>query len=92
MSSLLNLQLNGMHDEKAMQAVRVGQQRVEAMSLIHQQLYQTDHPTVVNMREYLSDLVYGLMNAYGYGADGIRLQFEVEERELDIDVAIPKLA
>ena len=88
-SSLLNLQMNGLHDEKAKQAVRVGQQRVEAMSLIHQQLYQTDHLTVVNMQDYLSDLVHSLMNAYGYQADGLRLQFEVDEQNLDVDVAIP---
>ena len=88
-SGLLNLQMNGLHDEKAIQAVRVGQQRVEAMSLIHQRLYQTDQLTVVNMQAYLNDLVHSLMDAYGYQADGIRLQLDVEQRELDVDVAIP---
>ena len=88
-SGLLNLQMNGLHDEKAIQAVRVGQQRVEAMSLIHQRLYQTDQLTVVNMQAYLNDLVHSLMDAYGFRDDGIRLELDVEQRELDVDVAIP---
>jgi two-component sensor histidine kinase len=41
-SSLLKLQSNRLEEESAAKAVREGQQRVEAMSLIHQRLYQTD--------------------------------------------------
>ena len=88
-SSLLNLQVSGLHDEKAIQAVRVGQQRVEAMSLIHQRLYQTDQLTVVDMRAYLTDLAQSLMQAYGYQADAFRLQLDIDKQELDVDIAIP---
>ncbi|GAB3748421.1 sensor histidine kinase [Spirosoma pomorum] len=88
-SSLLKLQLNRLDDEKAIQAVRVGQQRVEAMSLIHQRLYQTDQLTAVNMAEYLSDLADSLMRAYGYQPDEFDLQLNVDLPELDVDVAIP---
>jgi|GEM_PF-486943 len=88
-SSLLNLQVNSMHDEKAIQAVRIGQQRVEAMSLIHQQLYRTDQLTVINMDEYLTSLAQSLMRAYGYQADTFRLQLDIEKQELDVDIAIP---
>lgn len=88
-SSLLKLQSNRLDDEKAIQAVRVGQQRVEAMSLIHQRLYQTDQVTTVNMREYLSDLAESLMHAYGYQRDDFDLQLAIELKELDVDTAMP---
>jgi two-component sensor histidine kinase len=88
-SSLLKLQMNRLDDEKAIQAVRVSQQRVEAMSLIHQRLYQTDQLTTINMAEYLNDLASGLMRAYGYHADTFDLQLNVDLPELDVDVAIP---
>lgn len=88
-SSLLKLQSNRLDDEKAIQAVRVGQQRVEAMSLIHQRLYQTDRVTTVNMGEYLTDLAQSLMRAYGYQPDGFDLQLNVDLPELDVDRAIP---
>jgi two-component sensor histidine kinase len=88
-SSLLKLQSNRMDDEKAIQAVRVGQQRVEAMSLIHQRLYQTDEVTTVNMRDYLTDLSESLMRAYDYPADEFDLQLNIELQELDVDRAMP---
>jgi two-component sensor histidine kinase len=88
-SSLLKLQSNRLDDEKAVQAVRVGQQRVEAMSLIHQRLYQTDNVTTVNMRDYLTDLAESLMRAYGYQPDEFDLQLNIDLLELDVDVAMP---
>ena len=88
-SSLLTLQANGLKDEKAMQAVRKGQQRVQAMALIHQRLYQTDQVTNVNMREYLTDLAESLMQAYGYEPDNFDLQLDVDLHELEVDVAMP---
>lgn len=88
-SSLLNLQSNRLDDEKAIQAVRVGQQRVEAMSLIHQRLYQTDRVASVDMGEYLNDLAQSLMSAYGYQPDRFDLHLDVALPELDVDVAIP---
>ncbi|MBO0937385.1 tetratricopeptide repeat protein [Fibrella sp. HMF5335] len=88
-SSLLKLQSNRLDDEKAIQAVRVGQQRVEAMSLIHQRLYYTDQLTTVNMAEYLNDLAASLIRAYGYHPDSFDLQLNVDLPELDVDMAIP---
>ena len=88
-SSLLTLQANGLQDEKAIQAVRKGQQRVQAMALIHQRLYQTDQVTNVNMREYLTDLAESLMQAYGYEPDNFDLQLDVDLQELEVDVAMP---
>lgn len=88
-SSLLNLQVNSLHDEKAIQAVRIGQQRVEAMSLIHQQLYRTDQLTVINMDEYLTSLAESLIRAYGYDPATFKLQIDIEKQELDVDIAIP---
>lgn len=88
-SSLLNLQVSGLKDEKAIQAIRMGQQRVEAMSLIHQQLYRTENLTVINMYEYLSNLAESLVRAYGYQVDTFKLQLDVDQQELDVDIAIP---
>ncbi|MFD2937676.1 tetratricopeptide repeat-containing sensor histidine kinase [Spirosoma flavum] len=88
-SSLLRLQSSRLDDEKAVQAVRTGQQRVEAMSLIHQRLYQTDQITTVNIREYLTDLAESLMQAYDYDPSDFDLIIDVENQELDVDVAMP---
>ena len=89
-SSLLKLQSNRIEDQSAAKAVREGQQRVEAMSLIHQRLYQTDDRlTSINMREYILDLTENLMLAYGYSLDNFDLRINIEQEELDVDLAIP---
>ena len=88
-SSLLKLQSNRLDDEKAVRAVRVGQQRVEAMSLIHQRLYQTDNVTTVNMSDYLTELAHSLMRAYDYQPNEFDLQLNIEQQNLDVDMAMP---
>ncbi|WP_461044766.1 sensor histidine kinase [Spirosoma harenae] len=87
-SSLLYLQSNRLEDEKAIQAVREGQQRVEAMSLIHQQLYQTDNVTRVSLPAYIGDLVRGLMQSFRH-QDNFDLQLHIEPIDVDVELAVP---
>ena len=87
-SSLLYLQSNRLEDENAVRAVREGQQRVEAMSLIHQQLYQTDNVTRVNMQTYIDELVRGLMQSFNH-QDNFNLQLNVAPIDLDVELAVP---
>lgn len=88
-SSLLRLQSTRLEDEGAVKAVREGQQRVEAMSLIHQKLYESDNITKVNMREYINELVQGLLHAYGYRIDDFDLKIDIAAIELDVELAVP---
>lgn len=88
-SSLLNIQSNRLEDKNAAKAVREGQMRVQAMSLIHQRLYNTDNVSSLNIKLYLTELAESLMQAYGYSADSFDLQINAENPELDVDMAIP---
>jgi two-component sensor histidine kinase len=88
-SSLLSMQSNRLEDKNAAKAVREGQMRVQAMSLIHQRLYKTDDVSTVNIREYFTELAESLMQAYGYNPDDFELTIEVENPALDVDLAIP---
>ncbi len=87
-SSLLYLQSNRLEDENAVRAVREGQQRVEAMSLIHQQLYQTDNVTRVNMQTYIDELVHGLMQSFNH-QNNFNLRLNVAPIDLDVELAVP---
>ncbi|WP_375444991.1 sensor histidine kinase [uncultured Fibrella sp.] len=88
-SGLLELQANRTQDVHTRQAFREGQQRIQAMSLIHQRLYQTSELTAVDLREYISHLVQSLMNTYGYTTDTIELRLSLSADAVDADVAIP---
>ncbi len=88
-SSLLSMQSNRLEDKNAAKAVREGQMRVQAMSLIHQRLYKTDDVSTVNIKDYFTELAESLMQAYGYSSDDFELNIEVKNPALDVDLAIP---
>jgi two-component sensor histidine kinase len=88
-SSLLKLQANQLTDEQVIKAIRTGQQRVEAMALIHQRLYQTNNVATVNIREYLTDLANSLRQAYGYTSHEVDLHIDISKEWLEVDVAVP---
>jgi two-component sensor histidine kinase len=88
-SSLLNLQSAKIDDPMAQKALMEGQHRIEAMSLIHQKLYQTKTTSRVNIQEFIAELSENLMHAYGYNDDNFNLQLTIGIKELEADIAIP---
>lgn len=88
-SSLLSLQSFRIKDSAASKAVREGQQRIEAMSLIHQRLYTRDNITEINIREFIADLVDSLQSAYGFGKDDIAIRLDIDNELMNVDQAIP---
>jgi two-component sensor histidine kinase len=88
-SSLLSLQSNRIEDEAAQKALQEGQYRIEAMSLIHRKLYQTDDVSGVNIKAFMNELSESLMHAYGYNHDRFQLEVESTVQQLDADTAIP---
>ncbi|OQP48488.1 hypothetical protein A4D02_07185 [Niastella koreensis] len=88
-SSLLSLQTYKVQDEEAVLVLKESQQRVQAMSFIHQRLYKTESLTAVNMKEYLTDLAESLVSSYGFNRDDFDLHITVDKEMLDIDKALP---
>jgi len=84
-TSLLNLQAYRLNDDEAIAAIRQSQQRVHAMSLIHQRLYKTDISAFLNIKEYLTDLSESLLSSYGYDRDSFDLRVSAQEEWLDVD-------
>ena len=88
-SSLLSLQSFRIKDKAAADAVKEGQHRIEAMSLIHQRLYTHDNITEVNIKEFITDISESLMQAYGYDKNNFILNLKIENELMDVDKAIP---
>ena len=88
-SSLLNLQTYRLKDEESISAIKESQLRVQAMSLIHQRLYQVDDVSKVNFKLYLDDLVDTLMRSFGFNSTDFDLLIHVEKEFLDVDMVMP---
>ncbi len=88
-SSLMRMQSRRLDDPRAVQAVQDGQRRVEAISLIHQQFYQTENLADVPITAYVTELTENLLLGYGFDPDTFDCQVEVADIQLDVDVAVP---
>ncbi|MBO0948953.1 tetratricopeptide repeat protein [Fibrella forsythiae] len=88
-SGLLELQANRLGDAPIRQAFVESQQRIQAMSLIHQRLYQTDTTTQINLTDYTHSLIDSLMAAYGYTPNQLERKVSIEVADVDVDIAIP---
>ncbi|MGE5350816.1 MAG: PAS domain S-box protein [Acidobacteriota bacterium] len=88
-SSLLNLQTDNMTDPVLLEAFNVSRNRVKAMALIHERLYQSKDLSLIDFNEYVSELIIHLQR--NYITDGKRIDFDVslDPIRLSIDTAIP---
>ena len=87
-SSLLSTQVDYLHDPAALAALRESQNRVQAMALVHQKLYQSDSVALVNMQEYIREITERLLESFDC-LDSVREHLQVEPIELDIALATP---
>lgn len=88
-SSLLELQSFGIEDEKTLSTFMEGQNRVKAMALIHQKLYQNEDLGEIDFAEYAGQLSRDLANIYpiaGKVSTSIHADSQVK---FDIDTAVP---
>ena len=87
-SSLLSLETAQINNPKIIEAMQVSQERVHSMSMIHQKLYQGKSLSFIEMKDYFMNLGSYILNTYGED-ERIRVDCEMQELELDVDVAIP---
>jgi len=86
--SLLNSQSLFLDNEGAINAIRESQHRMQAMSLIHQKLYQSENIASVEMESYVHELIFYLVEGTDVGKR-IRFEQNVERIELDVTQAVP---
>ena len=88
-SSLLSIQAMQLSDDKAIIAVKEGQARVQAMGMIHENLYQHHDFTGIDMHNYIKHLAESLITSYNYDLSKFSLVIDVGQIALDLDTAIP---
>jgi two-component sensor histidine kinase len=87
--SLLNLQSRYIKDEKTRQALRESQNRVRAMSHVHEKLYQSPDITKIELDSYIRFLGDSLFQFYGMRGKGIILTTRIQDIHIGLETAIP---
>ena len=88
-SSLLNLQNRDIQDEQALRSLQVSQDRIKAMALVHEKLYQSEDLARIDFGEYIKSLATDMVSSYGLGLRNIDLKIDVDTILLGVDTAIP---
>lgn len=85
-TSLLNLQLDGLKDRKAAQALIDSQNRIRSMAMIHEQLYRSPNLNEVIFGDYIRAIVPVLLEGSG---GRVRTEYRLSGDALPLDTAIP---
>jgi two-component sensor histidine kinase len=87
-SSLLNMQSNDINDNAVLAMIQEAQSRVEAMSLLHQNLYQSEAINTVDVENYLKQLVAYVAQMFEGDSKNIKIDIETFDLHFDFDTAI----
>jgi len=87
-SSLLNLQSQHIKDKASRAMFQESQNRVRAMALIHEKLYQSDDMAHIDIAAYMQDLTASLFSTYTVSNE-IKVTITVTDIFLTITTAIP---
>lgn len=88
-SSLLNLQINGVSDPDARDALRCGQNRVRAIAALHQHLYQVALGKGDTFSDFARDLVGHLRECYEVPAHRVHVRLEIAEAHVQAEWLMP---
>lgn len=85
---LIEMQIDKLDNKKIQLFLRELQEQARTMSLVYEQLYQSDHLAEVDMDGYLKNLTSHLLQAFSSGRD-ITFNVEAENVLLDVETAMP---
>jgi two-component sensor histidine kinase len=88
-SSMLDLQIHDIKDEKIKLAFKEMQMRIESMTTVHKSLYEGDLINQVNLQLYFENLFSTIYSSFNFLHKKIRFQPQSVGVFLNIDYALP---
>ena len=88
-SSLLYLQSKNLKNKQALNIIHESQNRVHAMAMVHEKLYQSKSLAKIDFSEYIKDLTRFLYRSYAVDINNIKLTMNIQNVPLDVDSSIP---
>jgi PAS domain S-box-containing protein len=88
-SSLLSLQAMQLLDPEVREQLLESQNRVQAIALVHENLYRSEDLSHIAFGEYAAVLIADLAHTHGATARGIRMSIDMDDVRFSVDAAIP---
>jgi PAS domain S-box-containing protein len=76
-------------NEELQQLVRNTENRIQAIALVHQMLYQSQDLSQISIKAYLAELAALIYQSYEIPAERIHLDLKIGEQNFLLDTAIP---
>jgi len=87
--ALLDLQAMYVNDPRLQKEFLEAQNRIRAMALVHQKLYDASDLSQINLKDYIHDLQALIMESYDISPGNIAIISEMDDILVLIDTAIP---
>jgi two-component sensor histidine kinase len=88
-SSLLYIQARKVEDPEALEMFKESQNRVRAMALVHERLYQSQDLSQIDFAKYIDSLSHYWLRSYAVDPGAVRLRLDVKDVYLTIETAVP---
>lgn len=86
-SSLISLQINRVESINPKKALIESRNRLDIMSLLHQQLHINEIGTSVVLSDFISSICNSLKTVFEFKEDTINIHFEQKSASIDFDIA-----
>lgn len=87
-SSIINLQSMRIDNPETIEIFNEMQRRIMAISSIHQKLYQSESVSLINMNEYLSEVIEATQSAFNNTNLNVNYEISIQNVNLNIDAAV----
>lgn len=88
-SGIFDKQARLIADETTKKLLKEGQNRVFSIALVHQNLYQTENLSSVNIKSYLEILIKNIAASQQNEQQNINITLDVDDSNIDVDTLIP---
>jgi len=88
-SALVSLQASHIQDPELLQVFRETENRIKAMALVHEKLYQSANLSDIDLGNYLKDLTHQIFRTYRTEDQCVHLEMDLDPATVTLDTAIP---
>lgn len=88
-NSLLNMQMSRDDGKTTKEVIKLSQDRIHAMAIIHEKLYRSVNLEDISMREYLESMCQYYNTSYDFSAKNIHVNIQANVNHIHIDQLIP---